>query len=225
MATIYATNDGDINKNIAANFGGSWDACRDATSGVVASGGASTTYGFTRVVVFTYSGHLRWIIHRVFMEFDTSGISTAPSEATLKIYGTSNSSSDIIVVKGTQSDTLTGTDYDNLDFSTAYSAELATWSTSGYNDITLNATARQAMVDNDNFKIAIINYDYDYLDVDPGSSISLNHGGYYSEADLEYRPYIDYTPGFVAEVSHSRVISNGGDINLTGGSLQIGEGL
>ena len=221
MPDIYATNDGDINRNIGATSGGSWDAVRDSTTGVVASGGASTTYGFSRVVVFTYSGALRWIIHRVFMEFDTEDITVAPAEATLKIYGTNNNSSDIIVVKGTQSDSLVAADYDNLDFGTVYSAELATWNTSGYNNFTLNSTALAAIRDNDDFKICIINYDYDYLDVDPGSSISVQAGGYFSEADLQYRPYIDVTEEPPDPVAFNELKVKNSNVNIKKGNLKI----
>ena len=227
MPTIPATNDSHINKNMAANFGGSWDAVHDATSGVLAASAESTTTGMARVVVFTYSGHTRWILHRTFMEFDTSGISVAPSDATLKIYGLNQTSTDVIAVKGTQADTLSTADYDNLDASVPYSAEVATWSTSGYNDFTLNAAALQAMVDNTSLKVAIISYDNDYLDVDPGPpSVSIQAGCYFSEAsagaDSDKIPHIDYTEGYIAPVVWTEMESKGSDINIKGGSLKIG---
>ena len=222
MPDIYATNDSQVLKNIAENFGGSWDAARDANSGqVFGASDASTTTGYGRIVVFTYSGVLRWIIHRVYMEFDTSGITTLPTNATLKIYGTSNNSADMIVVKGTQSDSLVAADYDNLDFSTAYSAELATWSTSGYNNFTLNSTALAAIRDNDKFKICIINYDYDYLDVDPGSSISVQAGGYFSEADSQYRPYIEVTEEAPDPVAFNEVKVKNSNLNIKKSNLKI----
>jgi len=222
MATIYATNDSQVLKNIAENFGGSWDAARDATSGqVFDASAASTTTGYGRIVVFTYGGYLRWIIHRVYMEFDTSGIIKLPIDATLKIYGTGNSSADMIVVKGTQSDSLVAADYDNLDFGTVYSAELATWNTSGYNNFTLNSTALAAIRDNDDFKICIINYDYDYLDVDPGSSISVQAGGYFSEADLQYRPYIDVTEEPPDPVAFNELKVKNSNVNIKKGNLKI----
>tara|TARA_R110000796_G_scaffold136668_1_gene252814 strand:+ start:392 stop:1063 length:672 start_codon:yes stop_codon:yes gene_type:complete len=222
MPTITATNDGNINKNLGAGDGGSWDAVHDATSGTVASSQTSTTTGVARIVVFTFSGATRWIIHRSFYEFDTSGITIAPSEATLKIFGVGNTTTDVIAVKGTQSDSLTSADYDNIDVSVPYSAEVASWSASGYNDFTLNAAALQDMVDNDSLKVAVISHDYDYLDVDPGDpSVSFNLGGYYSEADAENRPHIDYTAGVIDAVIFTEIKSIGGNIDIKGGNLTI----
>ena len=222
MPDIYATNDSQVLKNIPATSGGSWDACRDATSGqVFGASDSSTSNGYGRIRIFEYSGVTRWIIHRVYMEFDTNGITTLPTDATLKIYGTGQNNSDLIVVKGTQSDSLVAADYDNLDFGTVYSAELATWSTSGYNNFTLNSTALAAIRDNDDFKICIINYDYDYLDVDPGSSISVQAGGYFSEADLQYRPYIDVTEEPPDPVAFNELKVKNSNVNIKKGNLKI----
>ena len=125
MADIYATNDSQVLKNIPATSGGSWDACRDATSGQVFGGSdASTPNGYGRIRIFQYSGVTRWIIHRVYMEFDTSGITTLPTDATLKIHGYSANNSDLLVVKGTQSDSLVADDYDNLDVDPGSSAQV-----------------------------------------------------------------------------------------------------
>ena len=222
MPTITATNDGNINVNLAEGFGGSWDAVHDATSGTVASSQTSTTSAVARIVVFTFSGATRWIIVRSFYEFDTSGITIAPSAATLKIFGVGNTTTDVIAVKGTQSDSLTGADYDNIDVSVPYSAEVASWSASGYNDFTLNAAALQDMVDNDSLKVAVISHDYDYLDVDPGDpTVSFNLGGFYSEADAENRPHIDYTAGVIDAVIFTEIKSIGGNIDIKSGTLTI----
>ena len=50
------------------------------------------------------------------------------------------------------------------DYSNAFSG---TWSTSGYNDFTLNSTARSDMQNNSIIQIAIVNYTYDYSNVQP----------------------------------------------------------
>ena len=222
MADIYATNDGIVLKNIPATSGGSWDAARDATTGQVQdASSASTTTGYGRIRIFEYSGVERWIIQRVFMEFDTSGITALPTSATLKIYGYNTDNSDLIVVKGTQSDSLVAADYDNLDFSTAYSAELATWNTGAYNNFTLNSTALAAIRDDDNFKIAIINYDYDYLDVDAGSNARHETGGYFSEADSQYRPYIDVTEEAPDPVTFNELKVKNSNLNIKNSNLKI----
>tara|TARA_Y100001972_G_scaffold92747_1_gene113604 strand:+ start:629 stop:1294 length:666 start_codon:yes stop_codon:yes gene_type:complete len=219
MPDIYGTNDGYIWTNTT----GGWDAAMDASSGTLVSNGASTTAYYVRIVVFSYGGSTRWIISRSFMEFDTSGISTPPSAATLKIYGSTQTNADAIIVKGTQSDSLESADYDNLDRSVPYSDEVATWNSSAYNDFTLNADARQAMSDNDSFKIAIISYDYDYSDTDPGSPYkSYQLGGHYSESDADKRPYIDYTDGALPDpvVFNEFKIKNS-NVNIKKSNLKI----
>ena len=76
---------------------------------------------------------------------------------------------------------------------TDYSSELATWTTSGYNEITLNAQALSDMVSGDVLAICIVNYDHDYLNSAP-SETSVAAGMYFSEYSSTSRdPYIDYT--------------------------------
>ena len=154
------------------------------------------------------------IIRRAFMSFDTSGISVAPSEATLKIRGFSVDTSDIIVVKSTAATTTVAGSFDDIpgtasefgatDGSGAgtlagvsgltYSAEISTWSVSGYNDIALNSTALDDMASLDTFKICIMDYDYDYLDVDPGHGTYVRTGFHWANYTGTSRdPYIDYT--------------------------------
>ena len=114
-------------------------------------------------------------LRRAFMFFDTSGISVAPSAATLKIRGFTSNSSDLIVVKSEAADPVVNGSFDDLPSTSTeigatdgsgagslagvsgltYSSEIATWSTSGYNDITLNATALSDMASLSTFKICI----------------------------------------------------------------------
>jgi len=222
MPDIYATNDGHINKNQGAEYGATWDSVHDATSGQRNSTSTNSTR-MAASIQFVYSGNDRWIVQRSFMEFDTSGITILPSDATLKIHSYSSYTADIIVVKGTQSDTLTGTDFDNFDVSVPYSAPVTTWSTSAYQNITLNADALQAMVDNTNFKICIMEHEYDYPDTDPGGNVNRASGCYYSEDTSGTKdPYIDYTAGVITPVVWTEMESKGSDINIKGGSLKIG---
>ena len=159
-------------------------------------------------------------INRSFFSFDTSGISSPPSSATLKIYGYISGTSDIIVVRATNTGGSTGlstADFDALHgASTAlgnsdgagagtlagisgldYSAEITTWSTSGYNNITLNSEARIQMANLNNFNIAILNYDHDYLDIaSVGSTPVVYAGMYYADYTGTSRDSkIDYTTG------------------------------
>ena len=165
------------------------------------------------------------VIRRAFMFFDTSGISIAPSEATLKVRGYSGNNSDILVVKSTSADPVVNGSFNDLpdtmseigatDGSGAgtlagvsgltYSSEIATWSTSGYNDIVLNSTARDDMASLDTFKICIMDYDYDYLDIAPSLSGTVYKIGFYwtDVGGTSLDPYIDYTAGVAAAVDNS----------------------
>jgi hypothetical protein len=217
MATEYGTTaDGYVQSFLRLGSGG-WATARSDTSGFSMVSNA-TRYEFAPLVVLTTRRGTGYGLRRSFFYFDTSGISDAPSAATLKIYGYSQNSADVIAVRGTQSATLGTGDLDAIHNSSTelsssngsgagtlasvsgltYSGEISTWSTSGYNDIALNATARLDMASLDDFKVCLMEYDHDYLDVAPTAQIQV--GLYYADAAGENSPYIDYT---VAAVTHN----------------------
>jgi len=208
MPTIYGdTNDGFISKGL-----GSWASQRSAGAGNL----FSTSTRSTNAVISFYStrGGGSYGINRAFFEFDTSGISVAPSSATLKIYGFLVGTADVIAVRSEHSATLAKADFDalygastelgNSDGSGAgtlagvsgltYSAEISSWNTSAYNDIALNATALSDMASLDTFKVCLMEYDHDYLDV---AETSTSQGSCYwaDNTGTSRDPYIDYTAG------------------------------
>jgi len=194
MATVYAGNSGYVARYAYET----WSTIRNNSTGTASSDTAYSHPGGVRVGHTSGRGSDLFQIFRSFFYFDTSGITGTLSDATLKIYGYYYGTADIIAVKsdamgGDGGTALALTDYNNLDFSTAYSAELATWSTSGYNDITLNATALADMKNNDALIVCVIEYDHDYLDSAPSNMV--NSTGMYYDAN-KYTvadPYIDYT--------------------------------
>tara|TARA_B100000287_G_scaffold402168_1_gene422844 strand:- start:752 stop:1525 length:774 start_codon:yes stop_codon:yes gene_type:complete len=129
------------------------------------------------------------------MSFNTSGISSAPSSATLKIYGKDNkivgdpdshSSAGVLGLKTTMAatDSIANDDWGRIDLSgagpTLYTDTLTSWNIVGddteYNTFTLNSTALTDMGNNDTFQIAIFNkYFYDYYDSDPPFAYGNNH--------------------------------------------------
>ena len=131
--------------------------------------------------------------------------------ATLNIRGKTFDGGDIIAVQATDAILTLGTaDFgaingwntttdgsgggDNESNVTKYSAEISTWSNSGYNDITLNAQALADMRDDDTVYICLINFDYDLKDVEPTGYSSHKNGVYYINYTGTSRdPYIDYT--------------------------------
>ena len=207
MPDIYATNDGRAIHYSTSNW---VDARANQPANTISTGNRTSD----SIASAKYSGRggSQWEIARQFYTFDTSGISSTPSSATLKVFGYSNNAGDIIALKSDYSSSLVVADFDNItngatplgntDGSGAgtfastsvveYSGELATWSTSGYNDITLNSDALSDMASLSTFKVVLVNYDHDYLDIEPSST--LRNGSYNSSnTGTSKDPYIDYT--------------------------------
>lgn len=194
MPTINPGNDGLFKVDNAA----SWDAARDATSATVST---PTNHALK---VATSSGPFD--IYRSMQAYDTSGITLKPSAATLKLRGaTANKNNNIIIMKvnagatGASDAAFVDGDFDQIDWDTAYSAEItinaSTWPSNVFNSITLNSAARSDIKHLSEFKFAIVTItDYN----DDGTAAATKAGpGWYSQAggNASRRPYIDYTAG------------------------------
>lgn len=118
---------------------------------------------------------------RSFIHFDVSSVTGTVSSAKLRLLGNTNTSSDLIVLKSTAfggdgGTALSSTDYfTNTDYSTAYSAEVTSWSASS-NEITLNSTAESDIQNNNDFIVAIVNHNNDFSNSAAGSSTTQNSG-------------------------------------------------
>jgi len=168
MATINVNRQGRILGTSSASF----STARTSDSGTATDG----VSGDQNVQYFIGRGKRRF--SRVFLHFDTSGITDTLSAAHLDITGggTAPDPNDTIVVKSTAFGGDGGTAlatsdmYSSLDYSTAYSTELTTWSTSGNNEYTLTATALADIKNNDHFTLAIIDHDNDYANTDTATT-------------------------------------------------------
>ena len=101
MPTIYSgTNDGYIMTPIVISHVTARQTTSTLSFLVYAS---STGQGYDIAALYTPAGgrspYPVYAMRRVFFEFDTSGISVAPSEATLKIYGRTNDAGDFFVLR------------------------------------------------------------------------------------------------------------------------------
>jgi hypothetical protein len=211
MATINAsTNDGYCGSGVQS----SWKVARSTSGAVYDSNNTRDNQAVTTVVL---RGGAR-AIRRAFFDFDTSGISVAPTSAYLNIFGYSASVADIIIVRSEQSTSLAAADFNNIYNSStelgnsdgggsgtlagvsglAYSGEVPTWSVSGYNAILLNAQARSDMASLSTFKVCMMSYDFDYLDIE-NSLFTVSIGNYWAEDTSSKHPYIDYTSAAVAD--------------------------
>ena len=114
---------------------------------------------------------------RVFLHFNTSGITGTLTAAHIDITGYGSSSStdaDTIMLKSTAFGGDGGTAlatsdfYSTTDYSTPYSTELTSFTHSGNNEYTLTAAALADIKNNDNFTLALVEHDADYSNTDTG---------------------------------------------------------
>ena len=201
MATVYsiAGYDGFILKTSTSSWAGARDTADGQNTGRTT---ARVAFGIQSARGAARGGGYQWIEFRSFLWFDTSGISEAPSSATLRVYGYHSATADIFAVQSNHSADFVVGDYDAIEGwssgadnegnVTKLSSEITSWSTSGYNDIALNATALSQMASMDDFKICLIESVHDLRNVEPTSF--FGSGMYFSDnTGTDYDPYIDYT--------------------------------
>ena len=219
MATLYQSNTND--GYAGSYFTRSWDDTRKLATADFANNTTSQASNLTQR--FSGRGAIVTQIDRMFFEFDTSGISIAPTAGNLKIYGAyTRTDSNVILVRSTQSGAVVAADIDEIyNASTElaasdgasggtlegisglkYSSVVSSWTTSGYNDFPLTADALSDMASLDAFACCIMNYDYDFLDIAPSLPTIVGAGVTMSDYTSTSRdPYIDYTPGTAAAVT------------------------
>lgn len=142
---------------------------RNATSGLATTGPTGTQNGALYSAVAS-GRSLLYSISRTFLSFDTSGVSSTPSSASVKITAPSGRIASIatILVPSTAfaggNNNLASTDFNNLSFNTDYNTGLSTWVT-GVNEFTLTSAARFLIRTNNYFICAVIQKDNDYDNV------------------------------------------------------------
>jgi len=217
MAYIYPTRDAGIQW---VGLGNNFVDARSATTGTTIN--TSNTIGRAAIDYISARGSSLGAIARAFFEFDTSGISVTPTYCKLELYGRLWTSGDLIAVKSTLTADADGgmstADYDAIyNASTelaasdasgtgtlagvsglAYSSEISTWTTSGYNAITFNATALADMVSLDTFKVCVMEYDHDFLDIASLGDSAVS--GWYTDAQsgTSRDPRLNYGAGVAA---------------------------
>ena len=131
---------------------------------------------------------------RVFLHFDTSGITGTVTAAHIDVNGGAGSRpdpNDTIMIKSTAfggdggTALATSDHFSSLDYSTAYSDELTTWST-GNNEYTLTAAALADIKNNDHFTLAIIDNDNDYANSNTTATADIT-------IDFDVTITLDYT--------------------------------
>ena len=223
LTTIYTSREGTV---VSANpsASGNFLSYRNDSTGTSSNTYTSaTTVQIAINAQYTNGRPGSVTIERTFLFFDTSSVAGTITACTLGVLGASpyaNSLDSIIVEAtawgGTSSPNLnlTTSDYGDIDFATPYSSQLTTWSTSGFNLFTLNATAIADMNSNNYLNLAVIEHDYDYLGVTPPSSTNDRAGINFQSSNKPIYLNITYTPGGygndVNSVSSTSIVSING---------------
>ena len=162
-------------------------------------------------------------VERYFVEFDTSGVTSVPQSAIFKLYGLTNSAADVICAQASfaSAGAIVADDWDSWNEASpvAYTNELETWSTSGYNEFTITAAGLSAMASLDEFQMICMEADNDYDQTSAGSGLVNIKSGYYtrSESDASKRPVLSY----VAGAGVSDVTIKAGTVTLKAGNFTI----
>jgi len=193
MATLNASKWGWLGYTAALTH----STAIDATTATVGASNTTTdrTQAVSYVAVISGRGS-SFNIYRTFYYFDTSSINSTVTSCDLKIEGITNGSARSIVLESTAfggggGSNLTYGDYNKVTWATTYSSVLNTWSTSGVNTFTLNATALSDMETQNYLILSVLEYNNDYLDTAATSSTTLTNGIKFSNSTT--RGYLDYT--------------------------------
>ena len=228
-SVISNTTDGHQSSGVVSHASG-WNAAHDHVGfSAPTTNQASTTVFGPRAESASFRGGI-YFITRAFFDFNLSGVSIPAgqtiTEAFFKIKTATNGGHDNIVVKSahdpsTTSDSwfstwLTGQGITLSGWSssdvTAYSSNYTAASGGSFSTVTLNSTAltdlNSAAGTSTPFKIAVINYDFDYLDVDPQPSSGLQRTGCFfaDSSNSARRPSITLTIGTASTGYGSNVI-------------------
>ena len=143
---------------------------------------------------------------RVFLHFDTSGITGTLTGAKISIDGGVSADADpndTIMIKSTAfggdggTALATSDHFSSLDYSTAYSDELTTWSTSS-NDYHLTAAALADIKNNDHFTLAIIDNDNDYANSNTTATADITID---FDVTITLTYYLEAASGYTHDVS------------------------
>ena len=177
MPTINSSKAGYIIGQASTNF----STARQNGSSAVPSPTTSTDNAL-RHRAYSGRGSLTHAFYRTFLYFDTSGITTPVSSATIDIMGSIAATADYIVLKssafgGDGGTALTTSDfYSEVDYSTPYTSEITSWSRTSTNNITLGATAKGDMKNNTAFIVALVEHDSDYLNTAGVVALDVTNG-------------------------------------------------
>ena len=181
----------------------------------------STAYWNSGINAIDLSGFNITQVERFFVEFDTSDVTVAPTSGTFKLYGKHSDDADVICVQASfaTAGALATGDWDSWNESSpvAYTNELETWSTSGYNEFTITAAGLSAMVSLNEFQMICLEADNDYDQSSAGSGLSVS-SGYYTRNESGKEPILSYV---TATQGVGKVTLDGSKIQIVSGKFLI----
>ena len=221
MPDLAPTVDGTIGRFQQSTWA---DAREGTTGGILASSSTRLSNAIQATRGSSRGGGTVYHVYRAFFEFDTSGISATPQDATLKLYGFGTNVADFFVVKADTAtdgalalgdfDAITGwnNSADNSSNVTKYSSEITSFTTVSYNNITLNSTALTDMTNNNVIKFCLIESTRDLTNTEPTSTIST--GLYFQEyTGTSFDPILNYTAAGGSGYSNNVMGVSSGDID------------
>lgn len=194
MATLNASKWGHIDGPQDTSFSNA----RGATAGTAVEVNPTNTHSDAVRYSRYGRGTLYYQFNRAFFYFDTSGISSTPSSATINIKGGgafSNAAPLNVVAStafsGDGSTNLVTGDFDQLNQTKARSTStVSTWSNNSVNSISLNSTSLGLIGAQNQFIVALIENDHDSAN-QAEQTAELTYVG----IDYSTTPYLDYTVG------------------------------
>ena len=239
MSTIVSnTTDGNQNSGVVPQ-GSGWSAAHDAAghSNPTTTTTNSSVFG-PRAQFSTFRGGI-YFITRCFFDFDLSGVSTGVTAVNFKTVTDTNGGSDAIVLKSGHDPSNTSTDWFST-WLTGLGGTISGWSNSdsqvvpytnnvtvaggsstttypfnsvGVNDVNSLAGTSTA------FKIVLMNYDFDYLDVDPQPSAGSQVTGLFfaNHGTVSNRPRLEITVGTASGYGHKVINVAASDIAKVNG--------
>ena len=160
---------------------GDWNTLRDGGNVQINNHGITSSPAAVAAVKQISGRTIIYGINRAFFEFDTSSITHIPKNASLSIKGIDYGNADMACCRGYWSSApywggIDGYSHGGSDGSGAgdqssniiyYANTITSWSTSGYNNITLRQQALVDIAGNTEFKVALLEATHDLLDIEP----------------------------------------------------------
>ena len=174
MPTINAGRVGRIRGAGSTNY----TTARTSNGTIAVDGATGNVSNAIQAFFSSGRGGGTYLFHRTYIYFDTSGITTTVTSATLKITGVTNSAANVVVADGNNAfggdgnTALATTDFNEVDIGGSpvlFSGQTA-WSTS-LNSITLNSTALSTLKNQSNTIFCVLNGTHDYTNNAQSSTV------------------------------------------------------